>query len=100
MKYDLDMDISVVYECSNEILKYTDSKSDYTSIINELIKEVNNLKDFWISQSEEKTANKLIESLNELRNLQTRINDTASVARMIAESRNEVEKKIIKIIHE
>ena len=100
MKYDLDMDTDVVLECANIILKETDASSNYKQLIDELVTQTYNLSDFWVSTSQVKTANELIASLNSLKSLQATLNLVAGTTRSIAESRNELEKKISTLVND
>lgn len=100
MKYDLDMDTDVVLECANIVLKETDASSDFKQLIDDLVTQTYNLSNFWVSTSQVKTANELIASLNSLKALQATLNLVASATRTIAESRNELEKKISTLVND
>lgn len=99
MAFNLDMDTSVVSECANNILKATDDNSNYKNIINDMEKLINDLNLFWVSNSQVKTANELIESLNNLKFLQSDINATAKLSLDISHKRDELEKKISELIN-
>lgn len=98
MNYDMNMDTTIVYEEANNILKLTDSNSDFKTLIDEMIKLVNDMEYFWISNSQVETVNELINSLNYLKSLQSSINNVANISLKISKSRESLENKISKLL--